>query len=177
MAQWRRKQHKKILNLEKRHYRQGTVSRLKKSENDFATTDKEILHERESFFKDLYSSKMKTDSILPETDFFFSENDTVLSNEERDSIEGLLTELECLNALKDIETRQKPGNRLLAFWILPIFLEWCFQTSARSLKLRFRDRPAVYISITRYNKTYSQKEWRTLLYQKLEAAYTLKLRL
>ena len=61
---------KYFLNLEKRHYRQGTISRLKKCENDFATTDKEILHECESFFKDLYSSKMKTDSILPENNFF-----------------------------------------------------------------------------------------------------------
>ena len=75
-----------FLNLEKQHYRQGTISRLKKSENDFATTDKEILPECKSFFKDLYSSKMKIDSILPETDFFFSENDTVLNNEERESI-------------------------------------------------------------------------------------------
>jgi len=72
---------KYFLNLEKRHYRQGTISRLKKNEKDFATTDKEIFHECESFFKDLYSSKMKTDSLPPETDFFFSENDTVLSNE------------------------------------------------------------------------------------------------
>ena len=63
---------KYFLNLEKRHYRQGTISRLKKSENDFATTDKEILQEFESFFKDLYSFKLKTDRILPETDFFFS---------------------------------------------------------------------------------------------------------
>ena len=36
---------KYFLNLEKRHYRQGTISHLKKSENDFATTDKEILNE------------------------------------------------------------------------------------------------------------------------------------
>ena len=79
---------KYFLNLEKRHYRQGIISPLKKNENDFATTDKEILDECEAFFKDLYSSKMKTDSFFPETDFFFSENDTVLNNEERDSIEG-----------------------------------------------------------------------------------------
>ena len=65
---------------------------------------------------------MKTDSILPETDFFFSENDTVLSNEERDSIEGLLNELECLNALKDMEPDKSPGTDCLpsefyqSFW-------------------------------------------------------------
>ena len=77
---------KYFLNLEKRHYRQGTISRLKKSENDFATTDKEILQECESFFKDLYSSKLKT------------------------SIEGYLTELKCLNALKDMEPDKSPGT-------------------------------------------------------------------
>ena len=53
---------------------------------------------------------MRTDSILPETDFFFSQNDTVLSNAERDSIEGLLTELKCLNALKDMEPDKSPGT-------------------------------------------------------------------
>ena len=105
-----KKNTKYFLNQEKRHYRQGTISRLKKCENDFATTDKEILHECESFFKDLYSSKMKTDSILPKTNFFFSENDTVLSNEERYSIEGLLTEQECLNALKEMEPDKSPGT-------------------------------------------------------------------
>ena len=31
---------KYFLNLEIRHYRQGTISRLKQRENDFATTDK-----------------------------------------------------------------------------------------------------------------------------------------
>ena len=72
-SQWHNegeKNTKYFLNLEKRNYRQGTISCLKKSENDFETTDKEILYECKSFFKDLYSSKMKTDSILPETDFF-----------------------------------------------------------------------------------------------------------
>ena len=59
-----------FLNLEKRHYRQGTISHLKKSEHDFVTTDKVILHECESLFKDLYSSKMRTNWILPETGFF-----------------------------------------------------------------------------------------------------------
>ena len=53
---------------------------------------------------------MRTDSILLETDFFFSENDTILSNGERDYIEGLLTELECRNALKDMEPDKSPGT-------------------------------------------------------------------
>ena len=105
-----KKNTKYFLNLEKRHYRQGTISRLKRNENDFVSSDKEILQECEFFFKDLYSSKMKTESLLPEIDFFFSENDTVLSNEERDSIEGFLTELECFNAMKDMKPDKSPGT-------------------------------------------------------------------
>ena len=58
-----KKNTKYFLNLEKRHYRQGTITLLKKSENDFATTDKEILHECESFFKDLYSSKIDENQL------------------------------------------------------------------------------------------------------------------
>ena len=56
------------------------------------------------------SSKMRTDLIFPETDLFFSKNGTALSNEERDSIEDLLTELECLTALRDMEPGKSPGT-------------------------------------------------------------------
>ena len=38
----------------------------------------------------------------------FSENDALLSNEERDSIEGVLTELECFNAMKDMKPGKSP---------------------------------------------------------------------
>ena len=64
---------------------------------------------------------MKTDSLLPETDFFFSENDTILSNEERDSIEGFLTELECFSALKDMEPDKSPGTDGLPPEFYPMF--------------------------------------------------------
>ena len=63
---------KYFLNLEKRHYKQGTISCLKKNENDFATSDKEILHECEVFYKDLYSSKVETDSNPLVSESFFS---------------------------------------------------------------------------------------------------------
>ena len=64
---------------------------------------------------------MKTDTLPPETDFFFSENDAVLSSEERDSIEGLLTELKCLNALKDLEADKSPGTDGLPSEFYPMF--------------------------------------------------------
>ena len=59
---------------------------------------------------------------FPETDVFFSENNTFLSKEEHDSIEGLLTELECRKALKDMEpdkclgTDGLPSEFYQMFW-------------------------------------------------------------
>ena len=104
---------KYFLNLEKRHFKQGTISRLKKHENEFATSDKEILHECEAFYKDLYSAKIQTDSISLDTDAFFLENDTVLSNDESEAIEGCLSEPECYSALKDMESGKSPGTDVL----------------------------------------------------------------
>ena len=40
---------KYFLNLEKRHYKQGTISQLKINDADFVTSDKAILSECESF--------------------------------------------------------------------------------------------------------------------------------
>ena len=101
---------KYFLNLEKRHFREGTISRLKKNEEEFVTADKSILHECKVFYEDLFSSKIETEYLTPETNSFFLENDTVLSKEESDSIEGSLTKQECFNALKDMESGKSPGT-------------------------------------------------------------------
>lgn len=47
---------KYFLNLEKRHYKQGTISQLKLDNENFVSTDREILNECENFYKRLYSS-------------------------------------------------------------------------------------------------------------------------
>ena len=101
---------KYFLNLEKRQYKQGTISRLKRNENDYVTTDKEILHECKTFYKDLYASKLDPEDLLSLTDFFFSDNDTVLSSDESETIEGNLTKLECLKALKEMNSGKSPGT-------------------------------------------------------------------
>ena len=64
------KNKKYFLNLEKRQYKQGTISRLKRNENDYVTTDKEILHECKTFYKDLYASKLDPEDLPSLTDFF-----------------------------------------------------------------------------------------------------------
>ena len=53
---------KYFLNLEKRHFKQGTISQLKINDVDFVTSDKAILSECESFYKRLYTSKISDSS-------------------------------------------------------------------------------------------------------------------
>ena len=101
---------KYFLNLEKRHYKQGTISQLKVDENNFITSDQEILAEGESFFINLYTSNRNVHNLINRYDFFKHENDTVLNDEERNNCEGLLTERECLTALKTMEVGKTPGS-------------------------------------------------------------------
>ena len=54
---------KYFLNLEKRHFKQGTISQLKINETDFVTSDKAILSECESFYKHLYIPKSTMTSL------------------------------------------------------------------------------------------------------------------
>ena len=56
------KNSKYFLSLEKRHYKNGVISQLKLGENEFASSDKEILSECETFYRDIYSFKADCDN-------------------------------------------------------------------------------------------------------------------
>ena len=79
---------KYFLNLEKRHCKQGTITQLKVNDNDLICTDKEILKECESFYQNLYSSKVATDN--QDRAFFFpqQEDRTLLNSDEQSLCEG-----------------------------------------------------------------------------------------
>ena len=49
----KKKNTKYFLNLEKRYFKNSDISQLKTGENEFATSDKEILHQCEDFYRDL----------------------------------------------------------------------------------------------------------------------------
>ena len=120
---------KYFLNLN--HFRLSTISQLKISEHEFVTLDKDILTECETYFSELYSSCIN--QKLPENNFFEPKNETVLNDDESASCEGLLTEKECLEALKNMEPDKTPGTDGLPadfykiFWKdLSPFLISCF---------------------------------------------------
>ena len=56
----------------------GVISQLKLGDNDFACSDKEILSECETFYRDIYSSKLKQTVIIQELATYFLE--TLLQN-------------------------------------------------------------------------------------------------
>ena len=99
---------KYFLNLEKRHFKLSTISQLKITDQEFVTSDKEILAECENFYKKLYTSQK---NVIPtENDLFQPENDTVLDNNDAMSCEGHLTEQECLKALRSMDREKTPGT-------------------------------------------------------------------
>ena len=96
-----------FLNLGKRHCKQGTISQLKINDTDFVTTDRDILSECTAFYTTLYTSK--NPNRLQST--FFSEViSTSLTDEEKTLCEGALTQKECLEALKKMESDKTPGT-------------------------------------------------------------------
>ena len=112
---------KYFLNLEKRHYKQGTISQLRINNDNFITKDSETLKECLSFYKNLYTIKL-TDGQDPSIkQFFFPEvGDVHLSKAEETSREGPLTETECLPSLKQMADSKTPGTDCLPakFYIL-----------------------------------------------------------
>jgi len=94
---------KYFLNLEKRHYKQETISQLRINDDNFITKDNEILKECLSFHNNLYTAKM-TDGQDPSIiNFFFPEEYNVhISKAEETSCEGPLTETDCLSSLKQM---------------------------------------------------------------------------
>lgn len=101
---------KYFLNLEKRHYKQGVISQLKLDDENFVTTDKEILSECETFYKLLYSSKNGSQNERTNNFFFGLQTEKKLNLTEQESCEGLLTKGECLIALKNMECNKTPGS-------------------------------------------------------------------
>ena len=101
---------KYFLNLEKRFYKQGTISQIKLSDREFVTLDEKTLTECVSLYKNLYSSKSMTYDQNDTTFFPEYEDKSTIYDHEQTACEGALTEKGCLEALKDIRTEKTPGT-------------------------------------------------------------------
>ena len=81
---------KYFLNLEKQHYKQGTITQLKINNKDFIQSDSVILSECKTYYKNLYSKKKKT-QVSDFLEDFFPPAREVLKNEKQSFCEGQLT--------------------------------------------------------------------------------------
>ena len=66
---------KYFLSLEKRHFKQSTISHIKVSDSAFINSDGDILCDCSSFYKNLYESKVTVSNFLDTSAFFDGEND------------------------------------------------------------------------------------------------------
>ena len=139
-------------------------------ENNFITSDQEILAEGESFFINLYTSNRNVHNLIDSRDFFKHENDTVLNDEEQKNCEGLLTERECLAALKTMEQGKTPASDGLpaefyrVFWtnisnLLINALNYAHETSQLSITQR---RGVIKLIPKKDAEPYFIKNWRPL---------------
>ena len=102
---------KYFLNLEKRHCKNGVISQLKIDDDKFVTSDKDILNACESFYKNIYSSSVQRGDCKETQNIFFPKtNQNMLTPEDKEKCERLLTKEECLQALKDMSLNKTPGS-------------------------------------------------------------------
>ena len=101
---------KYFLNLEKKNATDKHICQLQTAEGKIITDPKEILIEQTSFYERLYSepANQENSCILNVTDTF-TKTLPQLTEEENKMCEGLVTETECANALKDMQNGKSPG--------------------------------------------------------------------
>ena len=80
---------------------------MKVTESDFVTSDQDILSQCETFFKNLYSSRTQEGH---DSTFFSQANSTSLTTEEKKTCEGALSQKECLEAFKNMDSSKTPGT-------------------------------------------------------------------
>ena len=159
---------KYFLTLEKRHFKQGTISQLKTKDTDLITSDKEILAECKSFYQQLYTSRKNV--RYSSAAFFQPDNGTKLNDEQQKICEGLLTKQECVEALKNMDPGKTPGTDgfpaefYKVFWTdistpLVASLNFAFNNGCMSITQR---RGIIKLIPTKDAELYLIKNWRPL---------------
>ena len=100
---------KYFFNLEKRNYNKKTIRELRLEDESTTINDKQILHQIENYFRDLYTS-VKTFSQDEFDEFTQHLQIPKLSDEDRDSLEGSLRYEECKNVLESFQNDKSPGE-------------------------------------------------------------------
>jgi len=100
------KSHGFFLNLEKYRGKMKTFTKIKKEDGTMTEDIQEILRTQKEFYEQLYSNE-NTDSEVQ--DYFLNSLDATLTDQKRDSCEGLITHEEATKAMKEMANNKSPG--------------------------------------------------------------------
>ena len=100
------KNSKYFANLEKRNFQSRIIHKLN-VDGKLITDPNNILKEEMKYYENLYE---KIEAQSSNYDFFPENFDQKLENENRNKCEGLITEEECLSALKSMPNNKSPGS-------------------------------------------------------------------
>ena len=103
------KPNKYFFNMEKKNYNKKVIIELKQPDGKITVNDHEIMSDIETFYKNLYTSNIETNSDAFDG-FVHNLNFAKLSNEEKMSLEGEITREECKNILKTFQNGKSPGE-------------------------------------------------------------------
>ena len=101
---------KYFLNLEKRNFRQKSVTKLKLKDNTYTYDQFDILQEEKQFYESHYMSKNVDVEKCSHSPFFKPDNITPLSQEDKLACENPISTNECLNALNEFTSNKTPGT-------------------------------------------------------------------
>ena len=104
------KNSKYFLNLENRHCKRKTITQIKGNNGSFLTNDSDILEECNTFYGSLYTSRNSTAITEELGNLFFDQDLPKLNDDNKQKCEGFLTEKECLEAVKLMESGKSPGT-------------------------------------------------------------------
>ena len=116
------------------------ISKLKLSNGEETDDAKTILEEEKTFYKSLYSTR-NVNLNNSEFDAFFNNNVlTPLNEEQSKNCEGVLTEQECYQALKDMDNGKTPGSDGSTCEFYKFFWDYVKQNVIASINYGFEKR-------------------------------------
>ena len=142
---------------------------IKASNGSYVTNDLDILKECNSFYSMLYASK-NTAVTSSSDDLFFGQENPTLNEIDKQKCEGLMTEKECCEALKSMESDKSPGTDGLPaeFYkvfkrVVSPFLVSCLNKSYQKGKLAITQRRGIFCLIPKKDKSLQElKNWRPI---------------
>ncbi|KAL9983775.1 hypothetical protein ACROYT_G006002 [Oculina patagonica] len=100
-----------FFNMERRNFNKKVISEIAITEGYVTNDEKKIMEEIKSFYENLYgSSKNATNEVFQEFTDSISQHIPMLSQDQCNEIEGVLTLDECWAALKSMGTGKSPGE-------------------------------------------------------------------